>query len=264
MSTERNTKRTKRDDKALDTRLMTVGELLARQNIGEISDEAYSEKKMPLFFRYKLERDLRKAVAKAQAERKAKMLRNNDPEPFSSRGNRAGRSYSGLGFKKAILIVVASVLIMSSLAVNVSAWSFPINEFFVSMLEKCFNVNYIPEMTPPTTLLEKREPHNYPKEWEKVVLQDNFGMYDVAYVCNGKRICYFTQMTIQKNAVSIDNKDTDIKEIKVGVHNGQWYDLKDKECNILVWSDGEYMYMLSAFYGPISGEDMIAVAASVK
>lgn len=264
MSTERNTKRTKRDEKALDTRLMTVGELLARQNIAEISDEAYSEKKMPLFFRYKLERDLRKAVAKAQAERKAKMLRKNDPEPFSPRGNRAGRSHSWLGFKKAILIVVASILIMSSVSVTVSAWSFPLMDFFISRLEKCFDISFITDEKVPTYLIEKREPHVYPESWEKRVRLDSQGIYNMEYMWNGKWVCRFTQLIIQDNAVSIDNKDTVIHDIKVGNYNGRWLDLRDKKYNYITWSDGEYMYLLSARYGTISVHDLIVIAESVN
>lgn len=264
MSTERNTKRTKRDEKALDTRLMTVGELLARQNIAEISDEAYSEKKMPLFFRYKLERDLRKAVAKAQAERKAKMLRKNDPEPFSPCGNRAGRSHSWLGFKKAILIVVASILIMSSVSVTVSAWSFPLMDFFISRLEKCFDISFITDKKVPTYLIEKREPHVYPESWEKRVRLDSQGIYNMEYMWNGKWVCRFTQLIIQDNAVSIDNKDTVIHDIKVGNYNGRWLDLRDKKYNYITWSDGEYMYLLSARYGTISVHDLIVIAESVN
>lgn len=263
MSTERNTKRTKRDEKALDTRLMTVGELLARQNIAEISDEAYSEKKMPLFFRYKLERDLRKAVAKAQAERKAELLRKNDPEPFSPCGKQTGRSLSSVGFKRAIAILITAIIFSTFITTSVSSYYYKKDQFNL-IPDKDFDRVVFYMENAPKTVEQRKEPRYTPGAYERSVLTDGPIVYIVQYMLNGGGELQYFQWAIDKQGFFIDNKDVKTKDIDINGCVGMVYTLKDKKCNYVLWSDRVYMYVVSANFGVLTLEELIKVAESVQ
>ncbi len=164
-------------------------------------------------------------------------------------------------------ILVACLALLSAVAMLGMAIP-PVREAFVETImiwyEKYIEVKLIPSkdgVEAPEIIEIKREPTEGLEEWQKEVLYDSIFLYNVLYEKDEMNVCYW-QYTYGNYRFLIDNMDCTPTEINIGQHKAELFLYEDPmRDKIIVWNDGEYVYVLS---GNILLDDMVIIAESVK
>jgi len=169
--------------------------------------------------------------------------------------------------KKVIKTILVACLTLLSAVAMLGMSIPPVREAFVETVmewyEKYINVRLLSNenMETPEIIEIKREPTDGLNEYQREVLSDTRFLYNVIYKNDKMRVCYW-QYTYSNYSFAVDNKDCLPTEIDIDGFQAELflYDdpMRDK---VLVWSDGEYIYVLSS---NISSEEMVIIAESVK
>ena len=163
-------------------------------------------------------------------------------------------------------ILVACLALLSSIAMLGMAIP-PVREAFVETVIECYE-KYIEvellsndSVETPEIIEIKREPTDSLDGYQKEVVSDTMFLYNVMYKNDKMRVFYW-QYTYSNYSFAFDNMDCSPTKVDIGKYQAELflYDdpMRDK---ILIWSDGEYIYVLS---GNILLDDMMKIAESVK
>ena len=118
-----------------------------------------------------------------------------------------------------------------------------------------------PVVTPPTKIEEVRKPTYVIDETIEDLIQSKTSVFVDCY--QGNEIIYsFSQVIIDEEKKYFDNETASVDEIYINGYNASLVTYSDKQEVEIVWSDGEYVYVL--FSSMLDVQQMKTIAESVK
>ena len=161
-----------------------------------------------------------------------------------------------------VFCTISFIALMSVEAVRETVW-----ETIVTWYEDYIAIHFLQskdaEKSVAETILTKKEPRLVLSEYTREVMLDSTTMFVVLYSNDDTEIEY-TQCIIDQNELWFDERDTQIENIYDGELEATIIRLNEKQATYLLWSDGEYFYML---FCPIINECdelLIQMAKSVS
>ena len=224
----------------LDAMILLSAHVLAEKNEADLMSVDTSEVNIPA----KVERRIRRMIGKE--------LRRNE----------YGVVYKAAKQAAAIILVIctaAFAFAMSVEAVREALWS-----TIIQWYEDYISITHVTYDNPPEIIKEKKEPVAIPDDWVREVLVDSNFMYYIQYSNHNEETIRFIQKVIDGIEDWIDNENSTVENIMIGVHEGNLVTLLDKEMSFLVWSDGCYSYAISYDNSVISRDMAIGIAESIK
>lgn len=171
----------------------------------------------------------------------------------------ARKLFNTIGKRTAAAAIIAAVLICSAL--SVSAIRKPVFEYIVSVYEKF--TSFIPGNTADT-------PEVIEKYYTLPFIPDGFSPVSEKYGDYVRMITYendtaetlvFIQSVIGNTEFNVNTEGAELIQTEVSGDKGYYY--ISKGCITLIWSDGEYSFMISA-PDNFPPEDMINLAEGIK
>ena len=159
--------------------------------------------------------------------------------------------------------VVAALLVSAALVTaGVEAIRTPVVQFFTEVFEK-FTQIFVEDDTPALSeeiILEPHAPTYLPDGYVVESEESTSTVYRIIYIdtVTGDTL-RFSQRLDDGRDLHLDTEDIQYTKITVGNYEGLKYTNKDK--NGVVYTDGEYVYSVSA---SISHEELIKIAESLK
>ena len=224
----------------LDAMILLSAHVLAEKNEADLMSVDTSEVNIPA----KVERRIRRMIGKER------------------RRNEYAMVYKAAKQAAAIILVIctaAFAFAMSVEAVREALWS-----TIIQWYEDYISITHVTYDNPPEIIKEKKEPVAIPYDWVREVLVYSNFMYYIQYSNHNEETIRFIQKVIDGIEDWIDNENSTVENIMIGVHEGNLVTLLDKEMSFLVWSDGCYSYAISYDNSVISRDMAIGIAESIK
>ena len=167
-------------------------------------------------------------------------------------------------FKKAVLAMVLTIILMITTVFSVSALRGSVIRFFVEVYAKFSQVFFhLPQEDEhfPATLEVYYAPTWLPDGYQ----EDEDNLVDAIIFCEriyldeGENEIRFKQYTITSSALRIDTEGVDTESVIINGSAGLCF--SNKSIQYLTWNDGQYGFSTS---GPISKADLIRLAESIQ
>ena len=117
-------------------------------------------------------------------------------------------------------------------------------------------------VTPPPTVIEEVRKPTYLMEG---VIEDLFKTQtstNIDYYIDNEIVYYFSQFVLDENRKYVDNETALVEQIYINEYNASLVTYSNQSETTIVWSDGEYVYVLAS--SVINVEQMITIAESVR
>ena len=159
-----------------------------------------------------------------------------------------------------VISVAALTFCMSVEAVRAELWN-SIVTFFEEHIGIHLEVN---ELDTPSFIETKREPSLQPKGTTSTVIVDNPVAYFVSYTIDEVEVMFYQQSPFTEQSAYTDNECV-VTDIKVNGNDATLFEyLNSDKCYMIVWFDGQYIYMLDSFSEEITLEELVTIAESVR
>lgn len=162
-------------------------------------------------------------------------------------------------------VAVACLIVMS--LISMIGMSIPdIRQAFIQSITKMYEdyiaIHFVKEneLDAPTFIEMKYEPTLGVEKYQKEIYIDIPMQYYVGFSEDGNVVLTYTQKIITDTENKIDNENCAVKEVKINNYTGTYFDHIDGENDVLFWSDGDYLFILSGY---LSEDELIRIAKNI-